>query len=96
MEEKSFMLMGYAGSIKALRFDSFDAALDGDYKKAYELLAEADQLIAETSKVQKELLFGEGALSLLVVHAQDHIMTAIESRNMMEKLVQMMEVKNRV
>ncbi|CAM3600644.1 PTS lactose/cellobiose transporter subunit IIA [Erysipelothrix urinaevulpis] len=96
MEEKSFMLMGFAGSIKALSFDSFDAALDKDYTKAHELLAEADQLIAESSKVQKEILRGEESLTLLMVHAQDHIMTAIESRSMIEKLVQMMEVKERV
>lgn len=91
MDEKAFLLMSYAGMIKAQAYEAFDLALAGQFDEARESINGADETLSEVSAIQKEILNEDKELTLMMVHAQDHVMTAVEARNLLEKMIDLME-----
>jgi len=91
MDEKAFLLMSYAGMIKAQAYEAFDLALTGQFEEARESINGADETLSEVSTIQKEILNEDKELTLMMVHAQDHVMTAVEARNLLEKMIDLME-----
>lgn len=94
MEVIIFEIISQGGTAKGLAYEALDAAEKGDFERAEQLLKEADTCLGEAHKIQSNLIQAEARgeradLSLLLVHAQDHLMTAIEARTLIEHMIRM-------
>jgi len=93
-EEIIFQLITNSGSARSNVFEALSYALDNDFEKADQLILEAKAEIlnahnSQTSLLQKEAS-GEGSsVSLLMVHAQDHLMTSKLAKDLIEKMIVM-------
>lgn len=81
-----------AGQTRSLCFEALYAAREGDFAKAEVLLKESDQFARVAHRVQTELIeedAGEGKMpmTLIMVHAQDHLMNAILARELINEMV---------
>lgn len=65
---------------------------EGEMKLANEALGRAHD--AQTEMLQKEAGGEKIELSLLFVHAQDHLMTAISEKNLIEQIMELRKVVN--
>ncbi|MFC6315336.1 PTS lactose/cellobiose transporter subunit IIA [Lapidilactobacillus achengensis] len=92
---KQFNLISLAGSAKSSAYEAIEVAQKGDYQRAKELLKDADDILGKTHDIQVEdiqnLVDGKEVdpVNLIDVHAQDHVMSAIEVRNLAEIIINM-------
>lgn len=94
MELIIFEIINHGGTAKGLAYEALEAAEKGDYETAEKLLKEADESLVAAHKIQTEMIQAEAAgqkheVSVLFVHAQDHLMTAIEAKSLIEYLIKM-------
>lgn len=92
MEDIIFSIISYGGDAKALSYEAIEASDEGDFEKAEDLLKEADESLKVAHNTQTQMLTDEingnnKEVSLLMVHAQDHLMTAIEVRSLAERFI---------
>ncbi|EEW52950.1 PTS lactose/cellobiose transporter subunit IIA [Limosilactobacillus antri] len=89
---QAMQLMVNAGDAKEEAHQALRAARDGDFDLAKEKLTAAREKLNVAHNVQTAMLTDEAQgkpvqLTLLVVHAQDHLMTAITYVDLVEELV---------
>lgn len=94
MEQIIFEIISYGGTAKAIVYEAIEAAQNGDFVKAEELLKEADENLVHAHQIQTNLIQAEARgdhydVTVLFVHAQDHLMTAMEVRSLAENLIHM-------
>ena len=94
MEMIIFNIINYAGTAKGLAYEALNEAEKGNYDNIPELMKEADQNLLEAHKVQTSIIQAEARgekpeVSVLFVHAQDQLMTAMESKTLIESLIKM-------
>lgn len=94
MEFVVFEIISHAGTAKGLAYEALQAAEAGDYEKAKQMLDEADEALlgahhVQTSLIQKEAAGDKTEVSMLFVHAQDHLMTAIEAKNLITHIIKL-------
>lgn len=80
------------GSAKSSAFEAISAAKKDQFEVADKKLKEADQFLIEAHNVQTGMLKDEAdgkhnEISLMMVHAQDHLMTAITFRDLAGEIV---------
>ncbi|CAD7483389.1 MULTISPECIES: PTS lactose/cellobiose transporter subunit IIA [Lacticaseibacillus] len=100
--EKQIMgLISSSGESRAKAFEALQSVRKHDYDKAHKLLQESKDLDVEahniqTKMIQQELSEGGGGtqISLLMVHAQDHYMTAQLSRDLIEEMIKIFEERD--
>ncbi|HEL0023378.1 PTS lactose/cellobiose transporter subunit IIA [Streptococcus equi subsp. zooepidemicus] len=85
-------LIMYGGEAKGKAVEAIHAARDGQFEKAQYLLQEATHSLNVAHRSQTSLLSQEAAgdqvdLSLLLVHGQDHMMTALAFIDLAKELV---------
>ncbi|MDN6899935.1 PTS lactose/cellobiose transporter subunit IIA [Oenococcus sicerae] len=93
--ENQDVIMGLiisGGNSKGASFEAIKAAKTGDFTKADAKLKEADQFLTEAHNSQTQMLTNEAngihaKMSLLMVHAQDHVMNAITFRDLAGEIV---------
>lgn len=103
MTELEMQIVGIistAGDSKGKAFAALKKVKEGDYAGAKELLEESRKIDLEAHKIQTKLIQSEmdpdaekTPISLLMVHAQDHYMTAQLARDVIEALVEVFEAK---
>lgn len=81
-----------AGQARSLYYEGLKCAKNGDFGKAQECIKQAQSFISEAHKVQTQLIGddqGEGKvpMTLIMVHAQDHIMTAMLAGELIVELI---------
>ncbi|CAG9297654.1 PTS lactose/cellobiose transporter subunit IIA [Celerinatantimonas diazotrophica] len=81
-----------AGQARSLYYEGLNCAKSGDFTKAEECVKQAQSFISEAHKVQTQLISddqGEGKvpMTLIMVHAQDHIMTAMLAGELIAELI---------
>lgn len=96
MELIVFEIISNGGNVKALVYEAIEASENGKFKEARELLNEADTFLNKAHQVQTDLIQKEAAgerneVTVLFVHAQDHLMTSIEVRTLAENIIRMNE-----
>lgn len=96
MELIVFEIISNGGNAKALVYEAIEASEKGNFKEARELLNEADTFLNRAHQVQTDLIQKEAAgerneVTVLFVHAQDHLMTSIEVRTLAENIIRMNE-----
>lgn len=94
LELSIFNIISNGGNAKGLVYEAMEAAEKGDFEQADRLMNEADEFLKVAHQTQTELLQGEANgdkhdISLLMVHAQDHLMTSIEVRNLADVVIRM-------
>lgn len=92
MEEIIFELIANGGTAKSLAYEAIHASEEDDFDKAESLLEEGHDYLLKAHKAQTKLITDEMneepvALSLLMVHAQDHLMTALEVNDLAKILI---------
>lgn len=94
LEKISFGIIAYAGDAKSCAFGALQAAKNGDFDKAAELLRASDAAAAKAHQIQTELLCQEAngsgaAVDVLLVHAQDHLMTSLLAVDLIKELIEL-------
>ena len=94
MELVVFEIVNSAGMAKGMAYEALSEAEKGNFEKAENLLKEADEALLSAHNVQTEIIQaevnGKGITpSVLFVHSQDHLMTAIEAKTLIEGMIKM-------
>ncbi|MGO2100770.1 PTS lactose/cellobiose transporter subunit IIA [Vagococcus salmoninarum] len=98
-EKEIFKMIATSGDSRGAAFEALRLARKKKFNEAKEKLEEARLKANEAHKVQTDLitkeLNGEGeSLTLLTVHAQDHLMTSLLARDLIEELIMYIEEEN--
>lgn len=92
--ETAFSLIAKAGEARSYAFEALDKAKEQDFDGAEELLEKAEELLNEAHQVQFQILSQETSgtceveLSFIMVHAQDHLMTAILAKELISEQIE--------
>ena len=84
------------GNARSLAMEAVAKAKKGDFAGARDSLSKVEDELANAHKIQTELIQNEAAgfrteVSLLMVHAQDHLMNAITVKDMSKEIVDIYE-----
>lgn len=96
LEEVVMGLIINAGQARSLAYSALKQAKAGDFDTARTLMAESHASLNSAHRVQTQLIesdAGEGKMkvSLVLVHAQDHLMTAMLARELIAELIELHE-----
>ena len=99
LEQTTMLLIIHSGNARSLAYEAFDVALAGDYDAAASKLQEAHAELGQAHTHQTGLIQNEAAgrsvtPTLLLIHAQDHLMTAMAEVNLTERMVKLMQVRD--
>lgn len=88
----SFGLIASAGQARSLSFEALYAAKAGNFEKADDLLKRAKQAALEAHHQQTALLVKEAngehtPVDVMLVHAQDHLMTSMLAQELIQELI---------
>lgn len=91
-EQIVFNIIIYAGNARAKAYEALSEAKKGDFKRAEALLKEAEDEIIKAHDIQNDLIARETGgnginTTLLLVHAEDHLMNAITSRDLIKEII---------
>ena len=92
MENIIFSLISYSGEARSLCMEAMAKAREGDFNGAKEMLKEAEACIgnahmSQTDLIQKEANGEKTEISLLLIHAQDHLMNAITVKELANEII---------
>ncbi len=92
LEEAVMEIIVNAGQSRSLCFEALRAARVGQLDEARQLLNEADGYARQAHKMQTKLIeqdAGEARqpMTLIMVHAQDHLMTSLLARELSEEII---------
>ncbi len=95
LQEISFDIIANAGEAKSYAYEALAAAKQKNADLYEEKMAEAEQAINKAHKSQFELLqeeakgdLDDAKFSILVVHAQDHLMTVLTVIDMIKEIAE--------
>jgi len=102
MEQLEMAIMNIiinAGDCKNHAYMALGMVNEGKYEEAEKEIELANDALAkahdsQTEMIQKEASGEKIELSLLFVHAQDHLMTAISEKNLIEQIIELRKVVN--
>ena len=95
MDNQSEIIMGLianGGNARSLAMQAIYAAKAGNFEEAQELLKASNESILQAHNMQTQLLTKEAngersEVSLLMVHAQDHLMNAMTVKDLATEIV---------
>lgn len=92
-EEIVVEIIVHSGQVRSLSMEAVQEAKKRDFDKAQKLLEEANLEFSKAHKVQTDLIQKEVSgekteLSLLMVHAQDHLMTGLTVKEFAEEIIE--------
>ncbi|MGL4394636.1 MAG: PTS lactose/cellobiose transporter subunit IIA [Brevinema sp.] len=92
LEEVVMGLVGFAGEGRSLSIEALRFARRGEFDQADAALKAANEALLEAHHIQTELIQGEIQgdnihITLLMVHAQDHLMNALLAKELVEELI---------
>ncbi|WP_125702214.1 PTS lactose/cellobiose transporter subunit IIA [Lacticaseibacillus daqingensis] len=94
-----FNIISLAGDSRTLAFEALRLARQGDFDQADAKLEAARKASVEVHKLQTEMITKEAQgehqnVSLLMVHAQDHLMTSLLARDLITEMIGMLKEQN--
>ena len=92
LETIAMELVGNSGESKSLAFEALYLAKEGKLEEAQDKIKEARASMLKAHEIQTELICKEAdgedfKIGLLMIHAQDHLMTAILARELVEEII---------
>lgn len=96
MQMLSFNIILHAGNARSSAMEAIALAKAYHFKEAREKIEEAGQEFTEAHHAQTELLQDEAngkknEISVILIHAQDHLMTAMTVKDVANEMVEMYE-----
>lgn len=94
----SFGIIANAGDARSYAFQALEAAKEGKFDEADELMKKSEEASTLAHKAQTDLLFGEmnghpTPVNVLLVHSQDHLMTSMLAQELIKELIIMYKNK---
>lgn len=91
-EMVSFGIIANAGDARSYAFAALEAAKAGNFDEAEELLKKSDAAAIEAHHAQTDMLVNEAngektPVDVLLVHAQDHLMTSMLAVELIKELI---------
>lgn len=98
MEENVFPIISLAGESKSLAYEALRLAKENKFDEAEEKMKEADSLLLKSHEFQTNLIIREAdgekiEITMLFVHAQDHLMTAMSEKNLIKEMIDILKHK---
>jgi cellobiose PTS system EIIA component len=98
INESGFKIIMHSGDARFHTMEALKNAQKGNFEKAEQLLKDADDQLLEAHKIQSSLLHEEANgrsmnLSIIFVHAQDHLMTAMLAKDLAMEIIAMQQAK---
>lgn len=98
-EQIIFKLISFSGEARSNLYEAFELVTNGEYEKAEESLKQADKTILEAHSVQTGLIQKEAQgisaeITLLMVHAQDHLMSTLLTKDLIKNMINMQKEIN--
>jgi PTS system cellobiose-specific IIA component len=95
-QEAIFQLIVNGGNVRSSSMEAISLAKEGKYTLARKMLQEAANELHEAHKIQTQLIQKEARgerqeITLLMVHAQDHLMNAMTVKDLAQELVDLYE-----
>ena len=92
MEEIIMNLIMHSGEARSYSMEAMELAKTGNIDGARELIQKASEQLGEAHHSQTTLIQGEAGgnkteLSLLLVHAQDHLMTTMTLKDLANEII---------
>ena len=96
VQKISFKMISHAGTAYSLFFKAIDTARTHDYEKAKKLLQEGEDSLTGAHQAQTDLLIKEARgesmdCSVIMIHAQDHLMNAILLKGLAKEFIMLYE-----
>lgn len=96
LEEVVMGLIINSGQARSLAYSALKKAKEGDFEQARAVMAQSRMALNEAHLIQTKLIEedqGEGKtkVSLVLVHAQDHLMTSMLARELIAELIELHE-----
>ncbi len=96
IQQLSFMIILHAGNARSAAMEAISLAKEFDFAAARDKIEEADQEFALAHGEQTKLLQNEASgekneVSVILVHAQDHLMTAMTVKDLANEMIDMYE-----
>ncbi len=90
----AFQLITHAGDARSLAMRALKEARGSDFDGAEEVLVEARAAVKSAHQIQTDLVQGEARgervpVNVILVHAQDHLATALLACELAEELIAM-------
>ena len=97
-EMVSFGIIAHAGDARSYAFGALEAAKKGNFEEADALLKKSRDAAVEAHHMQTALLTEEAngnktMVDMLLVHAQDHLMTSMLATELMKELIEIYKNK---
>ena len=95
LEEIVMSIIVNGGDAKSKALEAIQAAREGSFLVAGEKIKECEKALRQAHEVQTELLTQEAAgkekltVTLLMVHAQDHMMNALTTKDLALEMIEM-------
>ncbi|KEP28892.1 PTS cellobiose transporter subunit IIA [Bacillus safensis] len=96
MEQIVFQLILHGGNGRSSAMEAITCAKQGNFDEAKQKLQDAQDALNEAHHAQTELIQGEirgekTDISLLMIHAQDHLMNAMTVKELAAEIIELHE-----
>ncbi|WP_238883046.1 PTS lactose/cellobiose transporter subunit IIA [Clostridium sp. YIM B02551] len=94
LEEIVFTIISHAGNAKSICFEALHEAKKGNFEEARVLISKSKEELYKTHDIQNAMIQKEASgnkqeISLLLMHAEDHLMSAMLAKDLIEELIDM-------
>ena len=94
LETIAMTLIGHAGESKSLAYQALYAAKAGNFDEAAKLMEESSEEMLKSHEIQTNLIVKEASgekleTGLIMVHAQDHLMSAILFKDIVKEFIEL-------
>ena len=94
INELSFQLILHSGNARSCAMEAIKLQKDRETEQAKNKLREADQEFTEAHKFQTSLIQREADgeqldIQVILIHAQDHLMTALTVKDMAQEIIEL-------
>lgn len=101
MEEIILSIIMHSGEARSCSMEAISLAKIGEFDRAKELIIKANEELGYAHNSQTSLIQGEAAsdkieISLLLIHAQDHLMTTMTFKDLAIELIDVHEKINSI
>jgi len=97
LEQVIFTIISHAGNARSDAFEALKYSKDGNFEKAEESLKKAGEELLEAHHIQTDMIHKEASgnkqeVTLLLVHAEDHLMNAILAKELITEIMELYKV----
>ena len=91
LEEVVMGLIINSGQARSLAYAALKQAKQGDFEAAKTMMEQSRMALSEAQLIESDEGEGKMKVSLVLVHAQDHLMTSMLARELVAELIELHE-----